>query len=167
MFPTVLMTCTQSMHTWFQMRLCLMDLGRKYVNRIFIYSSTFLGCYLFYAVILILQYFDLVNLYISPISQVIALYDIIFTLSNIFGMLYYGAMVNEQFVEDQMLLMKQKSCLIYLKSNFETLMNPAYEQGGVPVAELGLPKINQLYLKVYQQLLFGIKKKYSYNNEEL
>ncbi|TNV83568.1 hypothetical protein FGO68_gene6210 [Halteria grandinella] len=166
-FPTVLMTCTQSMHSWFQMRLCLMDLGRKYVNRIFIYSSTFLGCYLFYAIILILQYFDLINLEISPIFQAIALYDIIFTLTNIFAMLFYGAVVNEQFTEDQMLLMKQKSVLIYIKSNIETIMHPCYEEKSFPLVELGLPKINQLYLKIYQNLLFGIKKKYNYTNEQL
>lgn len=160
MVPTVLMTCTTSMHTWFHMRLCLMDLGRKYVRRIFIYSSTFLGSYLFYAILLLLQYFDLANFNISPISQAYALYDIIFTLTIIFGMLYYGAITNEQFIEDQMLLMKQKSCLIFLKSNLEVMMNPAYLDGGIPITELGLPRINQLYLKIYQQLLFGIKKKY-------
>jgi hypothetical protein len=105
-FPTVLMTCTTSMHAWFQMRQCLLDLGRKYVSRIFIYSSTFLGAYLFYAIILFLRFFDMISMTFAPITQTTAIYDIIFTLGNIYGMLYYGAVANMQFVEDQNQLMK-------------------------------------------------------------
>ena len=53
-FPTINHTCKRSLQTWFEIRLCLMDLGRKYMTRIFLYSSTFLGVYFFYAIILLL-----------------------------------------------------------------------------------------------------------------
>jgi hypothetical protein len=52
--PTINMLCPNTLFTWFQVRLCLMDLGRKYMKRIFIYSSTFLGAYLFYAIFMLL-----------------------------------------------------------------------------------------------------------------
>jgi hypothetical protein len=52
--PTINLLCSESLHTWFLLRISLMDLGRKYMNRIFIYSSTFLGLYLFYAIFMLL-----------------------------------------------------------------------------------------------------------------
>ena len=65
MFPTINFLDIQSLHSWFLMRQCLMDIGRKYMSRIFIYSSAFLGCYLFYAVFLLLQYFEFLDIYLS------------------------------------------------------------------------------------------------------
>jgi hypothetical protein len=62
LFPTVNLVCTESVHNWFKMRQCLLDLGQKYMKRIFIYSSTFLGCYLFYLIVLLLNYFDLMQI---------------------------------------------------------------------------------------------------------
>jgi hypothetical protein len=94
-FPTINLTCSQSLNTWFMIRLSLMDLGRKYMNRIFIYSSTFMGAYLFYAVILLLNFFEFINIKLSLISNIYAIFDITIVLSCNMGMLIFGAAVND------------------------------------------------------------------------
>ena len=71
-----------------------MDVGKKYMSRIFIYSSTFLGCYLFYAIIILLQFFELLTLKLSMVSNAYALYDIFVVLTTILIMLVYGSEVN-------------------------------------------------------------------------
>jgi hypothetical protein len=100
-FPTINLLDVQSLHSWFQLRLCLMDLGLKYMSRIFIYSSTFLGGYFFYATVMLLQYFELINsLVLRRITNALAIYDILFTLGVILCMLHYGASANYQYVRD-------------------------------------------------------------------
>ena len=92
--PTINLLCPTSLHSWFKLRMCILDVGRKYMSRIFIYSSTFLGCYLFYAGILLLQYFDFIKVKLSLASNAYALFDILMTFFFIMGMLIYGASVN-------------------------------------------------------------------------
>jgi len=72
-----------------------MELGRKYMNRIFIYSSTFLGAYLFYAIFLLLQFFDFIKIQLPLIANAYAMFDIFIVLTCIIGMLYFGASVND------------------------------------------------------------------------
>jgi hypothetical protein len=72
-----------------------MDVGRKYMNRIFIYSSTFMGAYLFYAVILSLQYFDFLVLEFTLLANVYALFDIFVVITTTIFMVWFGAGVNE------------------------------------------------------------------------
>lgn len=79
-----------------------MDIGKKYISRIFIYSSTFLGCYLFYLVILLLKFFELLDVNLSLISNFIAMYDIVIVLGVNFGMLIFGAIVNDQYNVDSL-----------------------------------------------------------------
>ena len=76
-FPTINLVCPQNLYCWFQLRMSLMDVGRKYMSRIFIYSSTFLGCYLFYLVILLLDFFGFVSMNLSLMANCIAMYDIV------------------------------------------------------------------------------------------
>jgi hypothetical protein len=76
------------------LRLSIMDVGRKYMNRISIYSSTFMGAYLFYAVILLLQYFDFIDIKFPFLANFYAMYDILFVMTAMIIMLYCGAAVN-------------------------------------------------------------------------
>lgn len=76
------------------------DLGRKFMLRIFLYSSTFLGVYLFQLAAMVLTYFDIISFYLPFISVALALCDILFTLSIILGMFIYGASANEQYAKD-------------------------------------------------------------------
>ena len=86
-----------------------MDLGFKYMSRIFIYSSVFLGCYVFYAILMLLQFFKLIKgIDFSDLFNVLALYDIIYTLGLIVAMLHFGASVNHQYVRDQLQLLRIK-----------------------------------------------------------
>ena len=60
LFPTINMACRESILAWFHLRNCVMDFGKKYMQRIFVYSSVFLGMYLFYAVGLLLSFFGII-----------------------------------------------------------------------------------------------------------
>jgi hypothetical protein len=104
-----------------------MDLGRKYLMRIFIYSSTFMGAYLFYAVILLLQYFDFIHTKFSIVANSYAMYDIAFVITLILSMLWFGAGVNYQYIEDIKQLLKIKQTLIFIKANYKRVLDPAYD----------------------------------------
>jgi hypothetical protein len=71
-----------------------MDVGRKFMNRIFVYSSTFFGMYLFYVIMLLLSYFGIVSFRFSNIINAIALFDVGIILTIVVVMLNYGAIVN-------------------------------------------------------------------------
>ena len=77
------------------LRLSIMDVGRKYMTRISIYSSTFMGAYLFYAVILLLQYFEFIEIKFPLMANIYAMYDILFVMTAMILMLWFGAAVNQ------------------------------------------------------------------------
>lgn len=120
-FPTINHTCKKSLHTWFQLRICLMDFGRKYMNRIFVYSSTFMGCYSFFAAVILLEYFQLINIGLSLVTTMYALFDIFIVLGIILSMLNYGAQINDQFIQNQLQLVKIKNSFLFIKQNIESV----------------------------------------------
>jgi hypothetical protein len=61
-FPTINLASVEALNSWFQLRCCVMDFGRKYLKRVYMYSSVFLGMYLFYAVVILLSFFKVVDL---------------------------------------------------------------------------------------------------------
>jgi hypothetical protein len=134
-----------------------MDLAKKYLARIFIYQSTFLGCYIFYAIIILLEFFDVINLNLSVISNALAIYEIVLIVGSNLVMLYFGAQANDQYVVDQLQLAKMKQCLIFIRVNFDTIMDPAYDvpDGQAPLKP-DLPIFQVPYLKLYQRLLFAV-----------
>lgn len=72
-----------------------MDYGRKYMNRIFFYSSTFLIVYLIYAILLILSYFGIMIAKVDSILYVMATFDVTYVITILCIMLVYGAEVNK------------------------------------------------------------------------
>lgn len=72
----------------------MMDFGRKYINRIFIYSSTFLVLYIFIALILLLAYFGIRFVNFAPILYIMATFDVIYVVGILIAMLVYGAKIN-------------------------------------------------------------------------
>ena len=124
--PSINLLCPESLHTWFLLRMGLMDLGRKYMSRIFIYSSTFLGLYLFYAVFLLLQFFDFLTIQLPFVANVYALYDICFVLTCIICMLWFGAYVNAQYIKDKLQLVKIKQTLTFIKLNIDKVLDPVF-----------------------------------------
>jgi hypothetical protein len=103
-----------------------MDLGRKYMNRIFIYSSTFLGIYLFYAIFLLLQFFEFISIQLPLVANVFAMYDIFFGLTCIISMLWFGAHVNNQYIKDKLQLVKIKQTLTFIKLNIDKVLDPVF-----------------------------------------
>mmetsp|Transcript_39955 Transcript_39955/g.38513 ORF Transcript_39955/g.38513 Transcript_39955/m.38513 type:complete len:110 (+) Transcript_39955:72-401(+) len=87
-FPTIDPTTHNGLYSWQKMRECLMDLGRKYKNRVLIYSSVFMGIYAFYAAVFLLYYFDFVEIPLTTIISSYAIYDIVIVLTVIMTMLY-------------------------------------------------------------------------------
>jgi len=85
-----------------------MDFGRKYMMRIFMYSSAFLGLYLFYAIFILLDFFGFISFSFSLVFNMICIYDIVIVLGIILSMFYYGAIINEEFVENKLQLIKIK-----------------------------------------------------------
>jgi hypothetical protein len=71
-----------------------MDFGRKFMNRIFIYSSVFFGMYLFYTIMVLLSYFGFVSFSFSLIINAVGMFDVILVLTIILIMLNCGAIVN-------------------------------------------------------------------------
>ncbi len=72
-----------------------MDFGYKYMVRIFAISSTFLGIYVSYAVILLLSFFGIIDFQFSAVFNLICIFDIVIFLGIILLMFYYGAAINE------------------------------------------------------------------------
>ncbi len=102
-----------------------MDFGKKYMQRIFIYSSVFLGMYLFYAAFLLLSFFDIVSFSFSTVFNLICIFDIIIVIGIIITMFHYGADINEQFIENKLQLIKIKQMLIYVKYNLDLILSEA------------------------------------------
>ena len=102
LFPTINMACRESILAWFNLRNCVMDFGKKYMQRILVYSSVFLGMYLFYAVILLLSFFNIISFEFSPVFNLICIYDIVIILGIILSMFHYGAYINNQFLEHKL-----------------------------------------------------------------
>jgi hypothetical protein len=71
-----------------------MDLGRKYVSRIFVYCSTFFAVYLFFFAIILLKFFGFLTFNLSVIMYMYVLFDVAFVMTIILCMLYFGAVVN-------------------------------------------------------------------------
>lgn len=126
--PTINLVSRHNLYIWFQMRACLMDLGRKYVDRIFLYSSTFLGCYLFFLVLILLKFFGFVDINLSPFSITIAMFDIFFVLGVNLAMLHSGAEVNQQYLVDAFKLIQIKENIIYLKIHLDIVLSDSKKQ---------------------------------------
>ncbi|CDW73934.1 UNKNOWN [Stylonychia lemnae] len=120
-FPTVNMTEKHQIQQWFKLRLCAMDFGRKYMNRIFVYCSTFFGAYLFFVIILLLNFFEIIHFEFHLITYTLAVYDIFVVLGVILMMLYYGSIVNHQFIEHRMQLLKIKETFVFIKSHLKDI----------------------------------------------
>lgn len=82
----------------------MMDFGLKYMCRIFIYSSTFLFGYLLFAIVLLLEFFGFISFKVPLIAKTLGLFDIITVLTVLMIMLYYGAVINNQFEVDRIQL---------------------------------------------------------------
>ncbi|CDW91059.1 UNKNOWN [Stylonychia lemnae] len=121
--PTINLVDRASLHIWFQLRCCTMDFGQKYQRRIFVYSSVFLGMYLVYGGIILLSYFDFLVVRFSTIFNVYCLYDILLTFGVILAMFQYGALINEQFMEDKLQLIIIKQKLIDVKYSLDDLLS--------------------------------------------
>jgi len=123
-----------------------MDLGRKYMNRIFVYTSTFLGMYLFYTSITLLSFFGFISFRFTPIISGLALFDVAISLNVILVMLNLGAEVNHQYLSHISLLLKIKKQFLFIKQNLEMIREDKKFMGP--------------YLKMYNSIFLHYKKKY-------
>ena len=122
------------------LRLCLLDVGKKYVKRIVFYSSTFLAIYAIYAVIFLVDFFGILTLNLTTVMNSIALFDIFYVLGVLIVMFLLGAYINKEYVEHRTIIMSLKSNVIFIKNNLFDFLKST-------------KKFTSGYLRVYQRLL--------------
>ena len=66
MFPSINLLDAQSISSWMQLRNGMLDLGKKYTERVFLFSSCFILFYGILGVFLGLNYFRIINNNIQP-----------------------------------------------------------------------------------------------------
>eukprot|EP00347_Sterkiella_histriomuscorum_P007981 403346826 len=137
--PTINLLCSYSLNSWINIRICCLDIGKRYITRIFMYSSIFLGCYLFFSAILILQFFELINYKFSYLVVCVVVYDIFIVLGIILVMLHIGAQINSEFQNHINLMINVKSKLVFIKINKENLFRQQH--------------FTDPYLKLYVQII--------------
>ena len=106
LFPTVNISSQDCLANWYQLRTCVMDFGRKYRQRVLIYSSIFFGVYLFFSAVIILNLFGFIEEEIPLIVTFYTVYDVIIVLAVILIMFYFAAIINEQYTEHRLQLSK-------------------------------------------------------------
>ena len=124
MFPTINICDDTSLRTWILMRTAALDLGRKYLVRIFLYSSFFLGLYTFYLVVFLLNFFKVLKYNFPMILNAYAIFDIGIVLGVIFLMFVQGAFVNAQFQKDIGHMRGLKDKILYAKHNVAGMTAP-------------------------------------------
>jgi len=124
MFPTINICDDTSLRTWILMRTAALDLGRKYLARIFLYSSFFLGLYTFYLVVFLLNFFKVLKYNFPMILNAYAIFDIGIVLGVIFLMFVQGAFVNAQFQKDIGHMRGLKDKILYAKHNVAGMTAP-------------------------------------------
>lgn len=122
-FPTINLACRTSIHSWFLLRQATLDFGKKYMNRIFIYASTFLGGYTFYLVIILLSFFKILNYEFTLIFNSLAIFDIFLVLASVLSILHYGAAINEQYIYDMGHLLKIKQSLMFVQAHLGKILS--------------------------------------------
>jgi len=98
LLPTINLMYRENFIAWLQLRSCVMDFGRKYIMRVFMYSSVFLALYLSITVMLLISFFGIISIKFSFFFNLVCVYDIIIVLGVITSMFYYGAVINEEFI---------------------------------------------------------------------
>lgn len=115
-----------------------------------------MAAYLFYAAILLLQYFEFIDIKFPLLANVYAMYDIAFVMTCIIAMLWNGAAVNHQYIEDIKQLLKIKQTLVFIKANYQRALDPAYDVADEEQPlKLGYDRIHGIYLKAFQRLYFA------------
>ena len=59
------------------------------------YSTVYLMVFIVFAIILILNFFDIITLALSTYTVITAMYDVSISIIMFFSMFYYGAKTNE------------------------------------------------------------------------
>ena len=75
--PSINMLDAQSIRAWLSLRASLLDLGCRFTNRVFLYTSAFIVLYGALGGILALNFFGVLNYKISAIVWTLGLFDIV------------------------------------------------------------------------------------------
>lgn len=106
---------------WMTLRKTALDLGEKYTQRVFMFTSSFIIIYGTLAVIFTLTFFKILKYEIPLPVIILGYYDIIVILGFILQMIRVGAEVNNQFRIHKEILMKTKRNFINVRINYEAL----------------------------------------------
>jgi len=100
-----------------------LDLGKKFTQRVFLYSSVFLICYGLMAAFFTLTFFGLIK-NDTPIEvMILGYFDVVVVLGIIIKMLSVGAKVNSYFTINKGLFIKLKTNFIDLNTRYDEIID--------------------------------------------
>jgi len=100
-----------------------MDFGRKYLMRIFAYSSAFLVIYSIQLIFILLDFFDIIQIEMPKDLLVKTIFDSSVLLTLLLIMLYTGALINKQFMTHKEIVLTIKETILFVKENIEEVLN--------------------------------------------
>lgn len=117
--PTLDFTNSNNIFRWLALRSSLLDFGKKYTKRIFIYVSVYIVFYGLFGVILTLSFVKLLPYNIPANVYIMGYFDIVVILAIIFAMIRIGAEINGMFVVHKSKFLNLKSQLWKVSKSFE------------------------------------------------
>ena len=104
-------------------REALLDLGKKYTYRIFIYCSVFLALYVTLFAFIALVFFDILDYDLSLTIYISGFYDITVVLGILIAMIKIGADINQYFDTFKGIFIQFKKNMWDLKTQGEKVVN--------------------------------------------
>ncbi len=108
-FPRMNMLCPAGVFSWLNIRLLILDFGKRFQRRANAYNSLFLVSYCLLFVVIILYYFEVVNWSFSLQFLIVSWFDLVVFLTVMFIAFYLGTRVNDQFALHKEMLQSLKS----------------------------------------------------------
>jgi hypothetical protein len=119
--PVINLACPQSLNSWLQMRLAVLEFGKKYTIRVQLYMSVFFVIYALITFGICFTFFKNQVAVFTPMTIVI-LYDIVVIMAMVITTFQVGSRVNMQYNKDISQLSNIRHTLSFITINFNSLI---------------------------------------------
>ena len=99
LIPGLDLTCPDNLYNWFKLRRLLLSVGKRFTARILSYLGCLLILSCFMMVLLLLEYFGLINLNFSPLTYSYVTFYIVYVFTSCLVMMHLGVSVNLFFLK--------------------------------------------------------------------
>ena len=99
LIPGLDLTCPDNLYNWFKLRRLLLSVGKRFTARILSYLGCLLILSCFMMVLLLLEYFGLINLNFSPLTYSYVTFYIAYVFTSCLVMMHLGVSVNLFFLK--------------------------------------------------------------------